>query len=189
MVGVTAGQDADALRREMQDLVDKAFFEAVELDCGGFHHILVGDGSGINKGIGWAVLHYDTGTRSSKLYAGAVVESTINVAELIGYLHVLARIRRSIASSSPHVPVLVLSDSRYCVDCGSGYNSIVANKCWWAALEELRSTFDLTFQRIERNSFPAAEFTDDISRRARKLLESLVLEQTSLPSLAGENDE
>lgn len=130
----------------------------------GIDYVLVGDGSGINKEGGWAVLCLDLQTGENRLFVGSVSRTTVSVVELVGYLHVLGWLSHS---GHDNARVLILSDSLYVCSCGNRTASRKANLHWWAALDELGERFRVTFCHIERNSTPELCAMDALSREAR----------------------
>jgi len=131
-----------------------------------YDYVIVCDGSGINKECAWAAILLTPGKELFKFFRGGVSQSTINVAEAIGFLHVLSWLEREGKTGR----VLLLSDSLITVRCGSGEFVPRANKWLWNAFQHFQEVFQLHFLLIPRCSFKMAVMVDEEAGRLRRLL-------------------
>ena len=131
--------------------------------------ILVGDGSGINKECAWAVVALNGVTQQVNLYLGSSSRSTINCAELAGYLQALSDIHRKVTVKK-RFKVLVISDSLVTVKCGNGEYQAKANVELWATLSSLREFFDIEFMHCERCSTTLNTICDNLAGMVREAI-------------------
>ena len=142
---------------------------------------LVGDGSGATWKIGggWACLAVHTGPKPfHKLFYGSLYPGTVNIAELLPYVHALGwyisdngpaadelkRVRRPLA-------VHVFSDSEVTCRIGNGARA-KSNVLWWGALREIRQWgLEVRFHHAPRTVISANILTDAVSRAARLRLQ------------------
>lgn len=135
--------------------------------------ILVGDGSGINKEGSWAVALIDKIQGEARLLSGFCSLTTINVMELMGYIHALnylektdhihARIAENLKPS-----VVILTDSSVTANCGNGEHQPKANLAFWKCIEYFKTIFTIVFINIKRSSIPLNKFSDKVAGEMRR---------------------
>jgi len=144
-------------------------------------YIVIADGSGINKAGAWAAL-VKPRDAPEIILSGFVSHTTINVMELMPFLHAFAFIERQ-TSGSP--TIIAFSDSLYVVKCARRVFQPSANLWLWKALEHFKQRFTLTFEYLERCSTKEARLVDDLSRKLRVHVSSWLTEE--LKNAGGQN--
>jgi ribonuclease HI len=140
----------------------------------GYDVLLFGDGSGINREGAWAVVMLNQIDGTARLFMGGVSRTTINVMELIGYLHALSFLQKErYRREGRKISVLILSDSSVTVNCGNGEHTRKANRPFWAALDAFSEDYDIEFMLIPRNSLGLNAACDTIAGNLRRILVDL----------------
>lgn len=127
--------------------------------------VLIGDGSGINKEGAWTVVIVDNRSSEISVMTGGLTLTTINVMELMPYVHALAWLERE--NKLPE-RVLVMSDSKYVVSCGNGTAQSKKNAAFWAAMDYYRQRLQIDFVLFPRNSTVELAFCDRLSGILRR---------------------
>jgi ribonuclease HI len=153
--------------------------------------IIVGDGSGSMWGRpgGWGALVFDKHTNSCKTLYGGISDTTVNICELIPYIHALQWYTRAPytegAVSNRRIRtdtgIMVMPIIHIFTDCdviakqGNYQMARDANAAYWAALDYFKYMYDIYFHWIPRDVIPANKFADYLSKSARHVIQDLAL--------------
>lgn len=147
--------------------------------------LLVGDGSGSGWeiGCGWGCTILDRVTRTRKLVFGGGNTGTVNVAELMAYVHGMmwyaSHLGKDLKRSNPAkvIKVHIITDSAVIVNQGGKVrdHSVegVANRALWAAMNDIaRQGYSFEYHWIERLSNELNWAADQLAGVARLSLRS-----------------
>jgi ribonuclease HI len=150
--------------------------------------LLIGDGSGHGWGIGcgWSCVIIDRFTLSRKLLFGAANSGTVNIAELMAYVHAMLWFAgkhgsepRKLKHGHP-LNVHVITDSRVIAQQGTNIETgseDVANRALWMAMKAIsRSGYCFHYHWVERMTIELNWAADQLAGKARIALNDLVLE-------------
>jgi ribonuclease HI len=148
--------------------------------------LLFGDGSGHGWGIGcgWSCILIDRLSRSRKMLYGSMNSGTVNVGELMAYVHAMLWYSGQIAKAGTKkrpLNVHVVTDSRVIANQGTAVelagNESVANRALWMSMKALsRQGFVFHYHWIERLTVELNWGADQMAGKARIALNDLVLE-------------
>lgn len=141
--------------------------------------LLIGDGSGSgwHIGCGWGCLAIENITNRRKWLWGGLSTGTVQIAELMPYVHALGWYNFNHAETyrksfnKTLLKVQVISDSESTVKQGSYEISRKDRLMWWAAWETiLREGYQARFKYIPRETSASNYLCDMISKSSRKNL-------------------
>ncbi len=146
--------------------------------------IIVGDGSGSSWSIGggWACVLIDRLTLKRKLFCGSMKPGTVQIAEMMPYLHAMlwytargnpGRSARQVAMSiGRSVNVHIVTDSETVAKSGNRVQGRSANLPLWAAFDQFAAMgYALRFHHVPRETVPLNILADEVSRSARLKLD------------------
>ena len=148
--------------------------------------LLFGDGSGHGWGIGcgWSCVLIDRVSRSRKLLYGSMNSGTVNVGELMAYVHAMLWYSGQAAKAgNKRAPlnVHIVTDSRVIAQQGTAMevagNESIANRALWMSMKALaRQGFVFHYHWIERLTVDLNWGADQMAGKARIALDDLILE-------------
>ena len=140
--------------------------------------LMVGDGSGCgwDIGAGWAVACIERDQPKPKVCYGAMNPGTVNIAELMPYIHGLSwyveELRKRKAPTEIRV-VRIITDSTHTQQRGDKPDKVLGkkNSGFWGAFNALeRQGLVIHWHHFHRNTLALNSFTDCVSRAARVAL-------------------
>lgn len=163
--------------------------------------LLVGDGSGSgwDVGVGWSCIVIDKYTKTRKLIYGGGNTGTVNIAELMAYVHAMlwysGHTGKELKKQNPGktIKVHIVTDSRVIVGQGVRTTSRsldgVANRALWACMNDLaRQGYSFHYHWIDRMSNELNWAADQMAGRARiSLRNCLLIDDT--PNTDGNDEE
>ncbi len=148
--------------------------------------IIVGDGSGSKWGYpgGWAAVVFDKRTGLRKTLYGAVSDTTINICELLPYLHAMqwyvrgpGREQKTLNSDKPFARptrVHVVTDCAIIANQGNRTMARDVNGAFWAGMDHFsRLNYQITYHWFPRDQFVSNRLCDSLSKDMRHLITSI----------------
>lgn len=159
-----------------------------ELNIKSWDVLLVGDGSGSgwDIGIGWSCVVIDKHTKSRKLIHGGGSTGTVNIAELMAYVHAMlwysSHIGKGVRKDYPKklIDVHVITDSKVVANQG-GRVALrkmdgIANRALWASISDIaRQGYKFHWHWVERLTSELNWAADQMAGSARKAVKNCVL--------------
>ena len=159
-----------------------------ELDIKAWDALLIGDGSGSgwDIGIGWSCVVIDRYTKTRKLIHGGGSTGTVNIAELMAYVHAMlwysTHIGRELRKQYPRklLNIHVITDSRVIVNQGKKVSERnmegLANRALWASINDIaRQGYTFHWHWIERLTNELNWAADQMAGSARKAVKNCML--------------
>ncbi len=169
--------------REALDLMFRDSFPALaeELGLPPYDLLLVSDGSGtlIQNCGGFCGYEYNPRKHQYLRIVGCANHLTNNSSELLPFLFALYRFdyqrqTENVAYPSP-LRVQCVSDSELTVKCGNRQYERKANLCFWRGIESFEQNgYSIGWTHVKRNTNAINVMADDISRKARHLMEGFI---------------
>ena len=159
-----------------------------ELDIKAWDVLLIGDGSGSgwDIGVGWSCIVIDRYTKTRKLVHGGGSTGTVNIAELMAYVHAMlwysTHIGKELRKQYPRktLNVHVITDSRVIVNQGERVAERnmdgIANRALWASISDIaRQGYTFHWHWIERLTNELNWAADQMAGSARKAVKNCML--------------
>jgi ribonuclease HI len=159
-----------------------------ELNINAWDVLLIGDGSGSgwDIGIGWSCVIIDRNTGTRKLVHGGGSTGTVNIAELMAYVHAMlwysTHIGKDLRKQYPRkiLDVHVITDSRVIVTQGEKVGERnadgIANRALWASISDIaRQGYKFHWHWIERLTNELNWAADQMAGSARRAVRSCAL--------------
>jgi len=159
-----------------------------ELNIKSWDVLLVGDGSGSgwDIGIGWSCIIIDKHTKARKLIHGGGSTGTVNIAELMAYVHAMlwysSHIGKEVRKNYPKkfIDVHVITDSRVVANQGNKVAERkldgLANRALWASISDIaRQGYKFHWHWVERLTSELNWAADQMAGSARKAVKNCVL--------------
>lgn len=159
-----------------------------ELNIKSWDVLLVGDGSGSgwDIGIGWSCIIIDKHTKARKLIHGGGSTGTVNIAELMAYVHAMlwysSHIGKEVRKDYPKkfINVHVITDSRVVANQGNKVAERkmdgLANRALWASISDIaRQGYKFHWHWVERLTSELNWAADQMAGSARKAVKNCVL--------------
>tara|TARA_Y100001938_G_scaffold148750_1_gene233355 strand:- start:2019 stop:2621 length:603 start_codon:yes stop_codon:yes gene_type:complete len=162
--------------------------------------LLVGDGSGSgwDIGIGWSCIIVDKHTKTRKLLHGGGSTGTVNIAELMAYVHAMLWYSTNIGKElRQHYPdkvlnVHIITDSRVVATQGEKVADRridgIANRALWASISDIaRQGYRFHWHWVERLTNELNWAADKMAGSARKAIKACELVE-DVPNEDGKYD-
>jgi len=159
-----------------------------ELDIKAWDVLLIGDGSGSgwDIGVGWSCVVIDQHTKTRKLVHGGGSTGTVNIAELMAYVHAMlwysTHIGKELRQQYPRkiFDVHVITDSRVIVNQGKKVaernTAGLANRALWASISDIaRQGYKFHWHWIERLTNELNWAADQMAGAARRAVKACEL--------------
>jgi ribonuclease HI len=159
-----------------------------ELSINAWDVVLVGDGSGSgwDIGVGWSCVLVDRHTGTRKLIHGGGSTGTVNIAELMAYVHAMlwyaTHIGKDLRKQHPRkiLDVHVITDSRVVASQGvkvaERNTAGIANRALWASIADItRQGYKFHWHWVERLTNEMNWAADQMAGSARRAVRSCEL--------------
>lgn len=159
-----------------------------DLDIKAWDVLLIGDGSGSgwDIGVGWSCVVIDRHTKTRKIIHGGGSTGTVNIAELMAYVHAMlwysSHIGKNLRKQYPRkiLDVHIITDSRVVANQGEkvGERNMegLANRALWASISDIaRQGYTFHWHWIERLTNELNWAADQMAGAARKAVRSCEL--------------
>lgn len=144
---------------------------AEQLAVRDFDLMLAGDASGntADRPCGFACVAYDRRAGMSIVHRGGFNHGTVNMAELMPYVHALWFFVSTNKKFDVPCRVLIVSDSEVTVRQGTRQYVRNGNACFWAAIDWFEKIgFQFEWRHVYRNTNPMNAHCDEIAGQVRK---------------------
>jgi ribonuclease HI len=149
--------------------------------------LIVGDGSGSNwdKSCGWCCALIDKFSKERKLLYGAMSCGTVNISELMPYIHALAWYEEHHGNLVRHrglenIRVHIITDSQLTANQGNRQVNRKANRQLWESINYFESiNYRFHWHWAPRELIGLNVFSDDISRQARKFMDQVIFPENN----------